>query len=361
MAYTTIDNPELYFQNKLYTGDGNSSKAITLDGDENMQPDWVWVKSRNTADYDHQATDSVRGVQKTLKINTDGAEDSNPGAGGIGSFDTNGFTIAEGSINNTNMNNSGTTYVAWNWKAGTSFTNDASSTGIGTIDSTGSASTTAGFSIVSFTGTGSNGTIKHGLSTALNAIVIRRRDSGNDWRVGGTGLTSFVKHLNLNTSASESDLAAAFNSTAPTSSVFSVGTSASTNASSGTFIALCFHNVQGYSKFGKYTGNEDASDPTYIYTGFRPSFVMVKKLTGSTDSWFLHDNLRDGFNTDNEYMRPNEASVEGSGVNRLNIFSNGFNVPTTDKSHNADGVPYIYWAFAESPFVNSSGVPTNAR
>ena len=152
MAYTTVDNSELYFQTKLYTGDGNSSKAITLDGDENMQPDWVWIKSRNTADYDNMVTDVVRAAPKMLKTNSSAAEDASPGAGGIGSFDSDGFTIAEGSINNTNMNNSGTTYVAWTWKAGTSFTNDASSTGIGTIDSSGSVNETAGFSIVSYTG-----------------------------------------------------------------------------------------------------------------------------------------------------------------------------------------------------------------
>ena len=191
------------------------------------------------------------------------------------------------------MNTNGQTYASWNWKAGTSFTNDASSTGIGTIDSTGSASDVSGFSIVSFTGTGSNGTIKHGLSTAPSMLIIKRRDSSNDWRVGSDGLTNWTKHINLNTTAAQSDLASAFNSTAPTSSVFSVGTSASTNASGGTFIAYCFASIKGYSKIGgSYTGNGNADGPM-IVTGMKPAFVLGKR-TDSAGGWWILDSKRSG-------------------------------------------------------------------
>jgi len=356
MAYTTIDNPELYFQTKLYTGDGGSSKAISLDGDENMQPDVVWIKSRSTADYDHMVTDSVRGTQKTLKTNTTGGEDSNPGAGGIGSFDSDGFTIAEGSINNTNMNNNTTTYVAWCWKAGTSFSNDVSATSIGTIDSSGSVNQTAGFSICAYTGNETSGeTIKHGLSTAPKIIIIKKSSGSDNWTMLNTNI-SLDTHLHFTTDGAVSD--PMFNDTAPTTSVFTVDSDGQVNGDGNVFIAYCWSEVAGYSKFGSYTGNGNANGP-FVWTGFRPAFVLQKK-SSATQGWQLQDNKREGYNGDNDLLQPHDSAAE-SGVNRIDILSNGFKVITTDAGQNSSGGTYIYMAFAEAPFVNSNGVPGNAR
>jgi len=357
MAYTTVDNPELYFQTKLYTGDGGSSKAISLDGDENMQPDWVWIKSRSTADYDHMVTDSVRGTQKTLKTNTAGAEDSNPGAGGIGSFDSDGFTIAEGGINNTNMNNSGTTYVAWCWKAGTSWSNDASATSVGSLDSSGSKNATAGFSIISFTGTESGTpSIAHSLSSTPEFILSKSRDVSDNWMVHH-GSFSAQDYISLNLTGAKASASSVWNSL-PSSTVINMGDNAGVN-DDGAMIMYAWNSVQGFSKFGSYTGNGESSDGPFIYTGFRPAFVLQKNA-GATQGWQLQDNKRNGFNGANKLLQPHDSAGE-SDVNRIDILSNGFKVITNDAGQNSSGVNYIYAAFAEAPFVNSNGVPGNAR
>ena len=192
-------------------------------------------------------------------------------------------------------------------------------------------------------------------------VIIRRRDSANDWRTGSDALTNWTKHINLNTTAAESDLAVAFNSTAPTSSVFSVGTSPSTNASSGTFIAYCFTSTKGYSKIGSYTGNGNA-DGTFIYLGFRPAWIMFKRTDSSVD-WTIYDNKRLGYNEINYKLRPNLSNAEysTSGYFEADILSNGFKIRTSDAEVNTSGGTYMYLAFAEAPFVNSNGVPNNAR
>ena len=343
MAYTTVNKSSDYFNTKLYTGNG-STNAITGVG---FQPDLLWFKNRTSA-INHMWFDSVRGINKYFYGNLSEAEGTSSSV--LTAVGSDGFTVGA----NNNVNGSSNGIASWNWKAGTSFTNDASSTGIGSIDSVGSASNVSGFSIVSFTGTGSNGTIKHGLSTALSMVIIKRRDSSNDWRVGSDGLTNWTKHINLNTTAAESDLASAFNSTAPTSSVFSVGTSPSTNASGGTYIAYCFSSIKGYSKVGSYTGNGNADGP-FVYTGFKPAFVLQKNAS-ATQGWQLQDNKREGYNGDNDLLQPHDSAAE-SGVNRIDILSNGFKVITTDAGQNSSGATYIYMAFAENPFVTSGGVP----
>jgi hypothetical protein len=349
MAYTDIDKPSDYFNTKLYTGTG-SSQSITGVG---FQPDWVWIKNRSGTDW-HILTDAVRGATKELYSNATNAEDTNVNQ--LTSFDSDGFSIGGASETGRSSNN----FASWNWKAGTSFTNDASATGIGSIDSAGSASDVSGFSIVSFTGTGSNGTIKHGLSTAPSMVIIKRTDSANDWRVGSDGLTNWTKHINLNTTAAQSDLAVAFNSTAPTSSVFSVGTSPSTNASGGTFIAYCFASINGYSKIGgSYTGNGNA-DGTFVYTGFKPAFVIFK-VTSTTASWVMNDNKRNTSNVVDKFLIPNLSNAEST-LSTVDFLSNGFKLRTTDSSWNQSGASYIYMAFAENPFVTgASAIPTTAR
>ena len=260
MAYTIINKPTDYFETKLYTGNGGTQSITGLD----FAPNWVWLKARSATEG-HAIFDTVRGVQK--RIGSNGADAENDQSSYLTAFGTEGFTVGSSGLVNSNS----TTYVSWNWKAGTSFTNDASSTGIGTIDSTGSASDTAGFSIVSYTGTGSAGTIKHGLSTAPSTIYVKRRSgSSESW-------TSFHKPLGndgrliFNTSDGAGSSSSYWNSTAPTSSVFSIGDNDGTNTSGETYIAYCISDVKGYSKSGLYTGNANNNGPV-IWCGFEPAF-----------------------------------------------------------------------------------------
>jgi hypothetical protein len=368
MAYTDIDNPELYFQTKLYTGDGNSTQAITLDGSENMQPDWIWIKNRTDGHY-HNLNDSVRGVgaAKVLRSNTNGAEGGT--SGHVSVIGSDGFTVAAGTSDSEEVNTSSDNYVAWNWKAGTSFTNDASSTGVGTIDSTGSINTTAGFSIISYTGTGSNGTIAHGLSSAPQVVLLKERNGTNNWLMShqplSASLGDYTRFMTLNSTAAVSGAGnIVFQGSAFTSSVFNVGASAASNGSSQTFIAYCFAEKKGYSKFGSYTGNGN-TDGTFVYTGFKPAWVMSKYTTGGSaggEGWNMFDNKRDPFNIVDLRVQANSSSAESSSTNHYHDFlSNGFKLRTVDGSANNSGATYIYMAFAESPFVNSSGVPNNAR
>ena len=347
MAYTTIDDSSLYFRVKTYSGSSSDGNAVTWDETHaNMQPDWLWLKNRTDA-QEHWLADVVRGTGKFLESNSDNAESSD-GASGLASFDTNGFTLNNSARTNRN------TMVGWGWKAG----GTASSNTDGSITSSVSANTTAGFSIVSFTGTGSNATVGHGLGTAPSMVIIKRRDSANDWRTGSDALTNWTKHINLNTTAAESDLAVAFNSTAPTSSVFSVGTSPSTNASSGTFIAYCFTSTKGYSKIGSYTGNQNTDGP-FVYTGFRPAWVMVKR-TDSTSDWLICDAKRPGSNVVNRKLFPNTNQAEDS-YDSFDFVSNGFKIRSSGSGHNASGGTFIYMAFAENPIVGTNNVAATAR
>ena len=350
-----IDKPSDYFNTKLTTGTGNS-QAVTGLG---FQPDWIWGKRRDSTG-NNSLFDSVRGITKGLESNSTGAEFTSSDY--YTAFGSDGFTIAAGSGGAGNGN--GQTAVQWCWKAGTSFTNDASATGIGTIDSAGSANTTSGFSIVSYTGTGSAGTIKHGLSTAPKMIIQKNRDETQPWwtyveSIGAGG------QLRLNaTNAAGSDGATLWNSTAPTSSVFSVGDNTGTNGSADKCIAYCFAEKQGYSKFGSYVGN-GSTDGTFVYTGFSPAFVMVKRTNGA-NSWNIKDNRRNNASTSfninprNATLLPNDSAADQD-ANALDFLSNGFkNRSTGNDANNASGT-YIYMAFAENPFVASNFVPTTAR
>ena len=270
MAYTTIDDPTQHFNTIVWTGAGDSSaRSFTGVG---FQPDWVWYKCR-TDTYNNNFVDSVRGTgaDKELCSNKTSAEGGGDSSthGYLSSFDADGFSSANGSSNNLEFNQNGDTFVAWNWKAATSFSNDASATGVGTIDSTGKVNTTAGFSIISFTGTGSNATVAHGLGSKLDLYIVRNRDDVEDWIVYHSANTSAPEtdYLVLNSTNATGDSSGVWNDTAPTSSVFSVGTANSTNGSSDNMIAYCFTEKKGYSKFGSYTGNGNA-DGTFIYTGF---------------------------------------------------------------------------------------------
>ena len=353
MAYTTIDNPELYFQTVLWTGNGSSSRSITLDGSEDMQPDWTWIKARAGSEgtQQHYLYDSVRGATKYLQSSTTNAEGTK--SNGLSAFASDGFTIGDDNANN----GSSTTYVAWNWKAGNS---SGSSNSDGSISSTVSVNTTAGFSIVSYTGTGSATTVGHGLGVAPKLIIVKRRDSSANWFVGSDSL-GWTKYLYLDLTEAAETNAGAWNNTSPTSSVFSIGTFGNVNASSGTYIAYCFSEKKGYSKIGTYTGNGNA-DGTFVYTGFAPAFVLSKCTSHTGENWNINDNKRPGSNVIQNALLPdsNAAEVTAS-FQALDILSNGFKWRGTNDRVNASGKSYLYMAFAESPFVNANRIPNNAR
>ena len=351
-AYTTIDDSSAFFQCTLYTGDGSTTHAITNGGNSDLQPDMVWIKDRGAANW-HSITDVVRGHSKAIFPNDPAAEDTSNAY--VKAFNSDGFTLGSaGSDVNANSN----TYVSWQWKAGTSFTNDASGTGIGSIDSAGSFNNDAGFSIVSWTGTLANGTVKHGLSTAPKTIFIKCRGTGGrSWVVYHDSIGN-TKHLTLSETDAEATSSASFNNTSPTSSVFSLGSSNNANDNT-TMIAYCFAEKQGYSKFGSYTGNGNANG-TFIYTGQKSSFIIVKNTSSSTN-WEMFDNKRVGYNPGNWHLKPNSSDAEDVGTVRLDILSNGFKIRTTGSNLNTSGNNYIYMCFAENPFVTSTGVPACAR
>ena len=328
MAYTTVDNPELYFQTKLYTGNGGT-QSITLDGSEDMQPDWVWVKQRGGT-TNHKTSNSVTGATKALQPNDTDAEATD--SDGITSFDSNGFSLGAGG----DYNGSSNTQVAWCWKK---------QAGI--------------FDIVTYTGNGSNRTISHNLGAVPTMMVTKVRSTTNQWLVyhKSMGNTETMKWDDTSAATTQSNL---WNSTTPTSSVFSVGTHTGSNLDGGTFVIYLFGDKQGVSKMGSYTGNGNANG-TFIYTGFKPAWVMAKN-TDATKSWFMYDNKRDPFNPTVEKLRADTSAAEATGTDKLiDMYSNGFKIRTDDAEFNASGNKYIYMCFAENPFVTSTGVPATAR
>ena len=344
-----IDKPNLHFDGKIYLG---SSSAVTVTG-LGFQPDLVWVKDRQNAN-NHVWVDVVRGAGKFHQSNLPNAEVNNSSQS-ISAFTSDGFTT--GTANPANEQASTTKgFMSWNWKAGNSA---GSSNSDGSITSTVSANTTAGFSIVSFTGTGANGTVGHGLGAVPKMIIQKNRSISAAWSVWHGSFTG-AQVIYLNETGAVGSNTSSWNSTVPTASVFSVGTGSYPNGSGNGQIYYVFAEKKGFSKFGNYTGNGSSGNPVYIYTGFKPAFVMVKN-TSQADGWFVHDDKREGYNDDNEYLFANLNNVEGSNVNRIRFFSNGFSVPTTDKSHNVSGNGYIYMAFAKNPLVGSNNVPAVAR
>ena len=364
MAYTTIDDPSPYFQIALYTGNGNSGKNISLDSPnfpgeyvgQDLQPDWVWIKKRSGGTVrSHGLYDSSRGATKLL--HTDGTNAEQTQSQGLTAFGSNDFTLGT----DDGVNGADHPYVAWLWNANNGTT---ASNSDGSITSTVQANTTAGFSIVTYTGNGSSGaTIGHGLGAVPSMFIIKRRSGTEDWVVYHHKNTSAPEtdHLLLNTTDATSDSDTRFNDTAPTSSLITMGNNAVINASGSTYVGYCFAEKQGYSKFGSYTGNGNA-DGTFIYTGFKPAWVMTKE-TGATGAWYMHDTKRDPSNGATHQLIANTNEVEydtGSDVN-IDILSNGFKQRYAGGSQNGNGDTHIYMAFAESPFVSSEGVPTTAR
>ena len=345
-----IDKPSDYFNTKLFTGNGGTN-AISGIG---FQPDWIWFKNRTSA-QSHAIVDSVRG-RKGLQSNATDAEYTLNTGKDFGTFDSDGFTVlVPEQLNSFNYNTG--SIVSWNWKAGTSFSNSSGSNGAN-LDSTGSVSTTAGFSIVSFTGNRSTTrNIYHGLGAVPKMIIFKNRDTTNGWTIYNEAIGNANK-LTLNGTNASGACTACFASTTPTSTLFTVGDDSDTNGTSNNMIAYCFADVQGYSKFGSYTGNGSTDGP-FVYTGFKPAWVLQKNAS-ATQGWQLQDNKRNGFNGANKLLQPNDSAAE-SDVNRIDILSNGFKVITTDAGQNTSSASYIYMAFAENPFVASNFVPATAR
>jgi hypothetical protein len=346
MAYTDIDKPSDYFNTKLYTGTEVSGNSITGVG---FQPDFIWIKNRTDA-TNHNLYDSVRGGNGTshyfLKSNVTNAEGTNTSS--LLTIDSDGFTLGDGN----EVNGASDNMVSWNWLA----SNTTASNTDGSITSTVSANTTSGFSIVSYTGTGSAATVGHGLGVKPNMIITKRRNGISNWMVYNSTLGA-TKYLQLETTDAVGTSSTRWNDTEPTSSFFTVGTSSGTNPSSGTMIAYCFAEKQGYSKFGSYTGNSSA-DGTFVYTGFKPAFVIIKPSNYAT-SWNMFDNKRSAFNEVDKNLFAEDASAEVTDKD-MDFLSNGFKLRTTSTGVNGS-YNYIYMAFAESPFTTSTGIPTTAR
>jgi len=343
MAYTTIDNPGSFFNTVLYTGNG-SSNAITGVG---FQPDWVWLKNRST-NNSHQLYDAVRGTTKYLE--SDNADSEYTSSNGISAFGSDGFTIAG---NLTGANNSSNNFVSWNWLGA----NGTASNSNGNTASTVSANPTAGFSIVTWTGTGSDTTVGHGLSSAPEMYVVKNRSDSADWRVGQTvagntmtGGNGYYMEWNDDKASTNPGSATTWGSTptAPTASVFTVGSNNAHNGSSDNMLAYCFHSVKGFSKIGSYIGNGNANG-TFVYTGFKPAWVMGK-ATSREDVWWMYDNKRSTFNPMDDRLMTQANSAEGEEWD-IDYLSNGFKVRTTDAQSNGSGETYFYMAFAEAPFV----------
>jgi len=352
MAYTTINKSTDYFNTKLYTGTGSAPLNITgLD----FQPDFNWTKNRSTAGgYSHNLCDVVRGTTKYIKSNSSNAEQTD--SNNITSFNSDGYTLGFSTNGEHNVN--GHTYASWNWKA-----NGAGSANTdGDINSTVSANTTAGFSIVKYSGNStSNQTIGHGLGSTPKMIIIKRLTNTNSWITYHSSLGA-TKMIFIDQTSTPTTSAAPFNNTSPTNSVFTVdgnGGYNPVNVSSNDYIAYCFAEKTGYSKFGSYTGNGNA-DGTFVYTGFKPAFIMLKNTETAGNNWVMIDNKRLGYNVDNNRIYADLSNAEDT-TDVIDIVSNGFKHRFTGGTSNGSGDNYIYMAFAEAPLVGSNNVPCTAR
>jgi len=349
MAYTTINKPSDYFNTKLYTGNG-STNAITGVG---FQPDFVWLKGRTGTAYYHQLFDAIRGTTKALYTPVTNAEDT---SSGLTAFGSDGFTV--GSSPTVNGNNIPT--VSWNWKA-----NGAGSANTdGATASTVSVNTTAGFSIVKYTGAGAT-TYGHGLGVVPNMIIIKKLNSADDWFVyHHTLLTPSAtqkQFILLNSTSAFASNGSATTFTSVSNSTFGVGTDDKISESGDSFIAYCFAEKQGYSKFGSYVGNGNA-DGTFVYTGFKPAFLLYKNSTAGATNWQIHDSKRSPYNLSVNRLNPNDSSAElGTTADSFDFLSNGFKARATASNSNTSGATYIYMAFAEAPLVGTNGVTAKAR
>jgi len=362
MAYTTIDDPSAYFQIALWTGNGGTL-AVTNDGNSDLQPDLLWLKSRSGATTEHHLVDTTRGEgtgsddTPNVPSNADSAEYDRDILSATG-ITSDGFSLDGYSDTNANT----ATHVGWQWKA-----NGGSTTANGASGDIKASVTqredTAKFAICTYTGTGISAgqshRVNHGLGTTPHVMLFKSRGATGDWVVYHHKNTSAPEtdYLVLNTTATTTDSANKFNDTAPGVSYATIG--GDDNISSGTMLLYSFAEVQGYSKFGSYEGNGDADGP-FVYTGFKPVWVLAKSNGG--ENWNINDNKRSPINPTKIKLSPNTSDVEAEDIGySIDFLSNGFKIRHDGGDHNSSGVTYIYMAFADQPFVTSGGVPCTAR
>jgi hypothetical protein len=347
MAYTTINKPSNYFDTKLYTGNGSTQTVTGID----FKPDLVWIKSRSTVES-HRLQNSIIGATSSLATNTVNGEGTIATA--LTSFNSNGFSLG----NDASWNSNGATFASWNWSA--SGTTPVSNTS-GTISSSVSTNSTSRFSIISYTGNGTSGaTVGHGLGVTPACYIVKcRSNSGANWSMYHQSLGNTKAMVITATPVRTS--AVYWNNTSPTSNVFSLGNDQDVNTNGFTYIAYCFSEIKGFSKFGSYTGNS-SNDGTFVYTGFKPAFLLIKSSTVSGISrWIIKDNRR---NTGNVVANNLVGDIDGTentdSNNYIDFLSNGFK-NRGDSSDINSGQTYIYMAFAEQPLVGTNNVPCTAR
>ena len=350
-----IDKPSDYFNTKLYTG--NATNPTTISG-IGFQPDWVWTKLRAGGTEAHRLCDAVRGVTKDLFSDASDAQATN--LIGLKSFNSDGYVI--GNSNGYNINSG--TFVSWNWKAGT--TGSGTTTGAGTGKAYSySVNTTSGFSIVTYLGNGTEDhTIPHHLGVAPKMYIVKQRDGVDSWITYHDGLGGADKYILLNTTAAAGTSNNPWGTVVPTSSVNNLGSAGDTNGNDDSFIMYSFADVQGYSKFGSYTGNGNANG-TFVYTGFKPAFVLIKNIDATKD-WKIIDNKRNpaglgGANPVRYRLAANSSAATSDDGDGQDFTSQGFKIRTTDSHMNTNANTHVYVAFAENPFVTSTGVPATAR
>ena len=351
-VYTAIDDPSAYFQTKTYTGNGGTL-AITLDGNSDLSPAFVWLKMTSHAD-NHSLFNTVSGVGKRLFSNLAEAEDTESTS--LTAFGSDGFTLGADALANANTK----TFVSWNWAGG--YTASGNTGGSGTAKAYSySASTAAGFSVVAYTGNATAGhLIPHGMGKVPRLIHIKSRADDNTWHTGSiVSASAWNDHGYLSLANAFGTDANQFGAT-PDSTNFRLGTGTGTNGNNGTRIAYCFADVQGYQKIGSYKGNGNANGP-FVHTGFKPAFVMAKRMAGGTGSWWMRDHKIAPQNLASNVLVANSDGALTNGVGTMDFLSNGFKLrDTTDATNNSSGT-YIYHAIAESPFVTSTGIPTTTR
>ena len=360
MAYTTIDDPSVYFQTALYSGTG-STRNVTNDGNSDLQPDFAWIKSRDTTS-NHNLFDSNRGVTKRVISNDTNAEDT---LTAFSHFLSDGFTITGSPLNDTSS-----TWVAWQWKCnGGTLTTVNSNGATNKVDEhQRQTNTTAGFAIVTYEGVeddnGNSPTFTHNLGKTAEFVLVKNRSQADAWAVlhKTTSAANGSNSLVLNTDAAVSTSLDPWDGNAGTTNdVYVKGQPSAVhnvNADGENYVAYCWTSIQGFSKFGSYTGNGNVDGP-FIYLGFKPAWAMFKNTTSGHD-WRILDNKRNTFNSNNTDLRPNTNAVDSSGSD-MDFLSNGIKMRDTDGDLNEDGSSHVYMAFAEHPFVSSEGVPTTAR
>tara|TARA_R100001440_G_C2514438_1_gene118254 strand:+ start:774 stop:1838 length:1065 start_codon:yes stop_codon:yes gene_type:complete len=354
MAYSTITKPGLHFNTVTFTGN-NSTQNITGVG---FQPDLVWTKKRNGT-TNHLLYDAVRGVGYYLYPNLTNAQGGN-GTSALTAFNADGFTLDAGD----DANGSGATGVGWSWKAGT--TSGITQGGASITPTSYSLNATAGFSIIKYTGTGSNATVPHGLGATPEMVIVRNYSDAEQWVTYHNGLdtsgdgTPEDYHIRLNSDAAKVDEAAVWNDTAFTTNTFSIGTSGASNGSGDNHIAYCFKSIPGYSLVGSFIGNGNV-DGTFVNCGFKPAFLLTRRIS-TTASWRITDSKRDIDNPANTQLYPNQNAADYTEYD-IDFLSNGFKMRNNGAQMNASTYATIFYAVAEEPLVANvgKGIPATAR